>query len=150
MKFIKAFTLLELVFVMIIIGILSTLVFPYVMQEKNEAKWVRLKMDYQMISSALALMRYEAELKHLSHYSLNLDKAMIHKENEKLFYYDFAKEEQYSILKNPIISSYKGWMKIGENRYRFYLNSKKFIDFMYDFENGALECIVDERCKDLI
>ncbi|HED8711430.1 TPA: prepilin-type N-terminal cleavage/methylation domain-containing protein [Campylobacter jejuni] len=53
----KAFTLLELVFVILILGILSSLSLSFINTTKDEVKILKLKMDYEMLSSALALMR---------------------------------------------------------------------------------------------
>ena len=77
MKVKKAFTLLELVFVILIIGILALISFPFLNQNKNDAKLLKLKADYQMLQSALASMRNEFSLKQIAHFSPILDSAKI-------------------------------------------------------------------------
>ncbi|HEP3237362.1 prepilin-type N-terminal cleavage/methylation domain-containing protein [Campylobacter jejuni] len=62
----KAFTLLELVFVILILGILSSLSLSFINTTKDEVKILKLKMDYEMLSSALALMRSQMRLKNLN------------------------------------------------------------------------------------
>ncbi|EJE7480525.1 prepilin-type N-terminal cleavage/methylation domain-containing protein [Campylobacter jejuni] len=42
----KAFTLLELVFVILILGILSSLSLSFINTTKDEVKILKLKMDY--------------------------------------------------------------------------------------------------------
>ncbi|EPC1868768.1 type II secretion system protein, partial [Campylobacter coli] len=65
----KAFTLLELVFVILILGILASLSFSFANQNKNDAKLLKLKIDYEMLNSALSLMRTQTELKQISSFS---------------------------------------------------------------------------------
>ncbi|XTO84975.1 type II secretion system protein [Campylobacter coli] len=81
----KAFTLLELVFVILILGILASLSFSFANQNKNDAKLLKLKIDYEMLNSALSLMRTQVELKQISSFSPNLDEAKINTQKEKLF-----------------------------------------------------------------
>lgn len=138
----KAFSLLELVFVIIIISILTGIALPYLNQNKEEAKLLKLKMDYEMLNSALSLMRNEADLKNLS-YINELDKAQILKENESLFY---CQNCSFSLLSSPIYSSKTGWIKSGINQYRFFLNPQKSVEFIY--ENGLLKCT--KNCKELL
>lgn len=140
----KAFTLLELVFVILILGILSNLALSFWGKSKEEAKILKLKIDYEMLSSALSLMRTQAELKQIA-FIANLDNAKFNTPREKLFY----NTNDYSLLDSPIYSDFKSWMKIASNQYRFFLNSKEYIDFTYDSKEGILECINSKYCKDL-
>ncbi|HDZ5030724.1 TPA: type II secretion system protein [Campylobacter jejuni] len=143
----KAFTLLELVFVILILGILSTLASSFVNTTKDEAKVLKLKMDYEMLSSALALMRSQMKLKNLNFPEI-LDNAQNNQAKEKLFY--CFNDCDYSLLDTPIYSDFKSWMKIGKNHYRFTLNAKEMVEFIYDSKEGLLKCIGSSRCKDLI
>ncbi|HDZ4937528.1 type II secretion system GspH family protein [Campylobacter jejuni] len=143
----KAFTLLELVFVILILGILSTLSSSFVNTTKDEAKILKLKMDYEMLSSALALMRSQMKLKNLNFPEI-LDNAQNNQAKEKLFY--CFNDCDYSLLDTPIYSDFKSWIKIGKNHYRFTLNSKEMVEFVYDSKEGLLKCLGSSRCKDLI
>ncbi|HEC2791218.1 TPA: type II secretion system protein [Campylobacter jejuni] len=143
----KAFTLLELVFVILILGILSTLSLSFVNTTKDEAKILKLKMDYEMLSSALALMRSQMKLKNLNFPEI-LDNAQNNQVKEKLFY--CFNDCDYSLLDTPIYSDFKSWIKIGKNHYRFTLNSKEMVEFVYDSKEGLLKCLGSSRCKDLI
>lgn len=146
MKFKKAFTLLELIFVVLIIGILVGIALPFLTQNKNDAKFLKLKIEYQMLSSALALMRNEAKLKKFN-YPTKLDEAGFNRDGEALF---FCQNCAYSLLNAPIFSHKKGWIKSGENRYKFFLDSQKSVDFFYDFTDGFLHCENSTLCKELL
>ena len=159
MKVKKAFTLLELVFVILIIGILALISFPFLNQNKNDAKLLKLKADYQMLQSALASMRSEFSLKQIAHFSPILGSAKIAFEKEKLFYCE--KKEilncqnginccSYSVLSSPLYSHSKAWIKQGFNHYRFFLNSKESVDFIYNANEGILECLHSKWCKELL
>ncbi|ECL4319497.1 prepilin-type N-terminal cleavage/methylation domain-containing protein [Campylobacter jejuni] len=143
----KAFTLLELVFVILILGILSSLSLSFINTTKDEVKILKLKMDYEMLSSALALMRSQMRLKNLNFPEI-LDNAQNNQAKEKLFY--CLNDCDYSLLDTPIYSDFKSWIKIGKNHYRFALNAKEMVEFIYDPKEGLLKCIGSSRCKDLI
>ncbi|EMV9376421.1 TPA: prepilin-type N-terminal cleavage/methylation domain-containing protein [Campylobacter jejuni] len=143
----KAFTLLELVFVILILGILSSLSLSFINTTKDEVKILKLKMDYEMLSSALALMRSQMRLKNLNFPEI-LDNAQNNQAKEKLFY--CLNDCDYSLLDTPIYSDFKSWIKIGKNHYRFALNAKEMVEFIYDSKEGLLKYIGSSRCKDLI
>lgn len=159
MKIKKAFTLLELVFVILIIGILVAICVPFLNQNKNDAKLLKLKADYEMLSSALALMRNEFSLKQLPYFSPTLDNAKIALEKEKLFYCEKSEIAAcqnginccfYSLLSSPLYSNSKAWIKQGLNHYRFFLSSKESVDFIYNANEGILECLNSKWCKELL
>ncbi|MFQ6341684.1 type II secretion system protein [Campylobacter sp. VTCC 70190] len=140
----KAFTLLELVFVILILGILSSLALSFTNIRKDEVQMLKLKMDYELLNSALALMRTQMKLKNLNFVEI-LDKAKNNQAKEKLFY---CTDCAYSLLDTPIYSDFKAWMKIAKNHYSFSLNAKEKIEFIYDSKEGLLKCL-GMRCKDL-
>lgn len=143
----KAFTLLELVFVILILGILSSLSLSFTHTTKDEAKILKLKMDYEMLSSALALMRSQMKLKDLNFPEI-LDNAQNNQAKEKLFY--CSNNCDYSLLDMPIYSDFKSWMKIGKNHYSFTLNAKEKVEFIYDSKEGLLKCLGSSKCKELL
>ncbi len=144
----KAFTLLELVFVVLILGILTGLSLSFTNTRKDEVKLLKLKLDYEMLNSALALMRSETKLKHLNFPEV-LDNAKVNSAKEKLFY---CKEDSctYSLLDIPIYSDFNAWIKVAKNQYRFFLSPKKSLDFIYNPKEGVLECLQSQKCKDLL
>lgn len=155
----KAFSLIELVFVILIIGVLAGISLPYFSSSKTEAKILMLKADYTSIRSAIAYAENEMIIKNIKQKMQVLDEALANLENQKLFYCPSSKESSYenennscfiSLLPSPIYSSKKGWMKLSDTRYRFFLSSTKYIDFEYDAKNLSFDCLDENLCKDLL
>ncbi len=55
----KAFTLIELMIVIVIIGILATLLIPRIMERPEEARRIKAKADIKTIESALKLYKID-------------------------------------------------------------------------------------------
>lgn len=153
MCFKRAFTLIELVFCVVIISILTFIAIPYFSFSKSDAKVVKLKSDVELINASLALLKNQFIFQKRVEFPKMLDNALVQKEKQELFYCDLSKECfsqeccMDKILDKAIISSKNGWMKITNTKYRFFINSKKYIDFSYNFDNVFLECI-SLNCKD--
>ncbi|KAA6225980.1 prepilin-type N-terminal cleavage/methylation domain-containing protein [Campylobacter sp. LR196d] len=154
----KAFSLLELVIVIIIIGILVSFAFPLLNKNKEDASILKAKIDYELLNSALALMRHEANLKNLNYNGI-LDSATTNLEGEKLFYCDSNEISNcnnglnccsFSLLQNPIYSSKKAWIKLNSTQYRYFINQKSYIDFSYNANTGLLECLNSILCKEFL
>ncbi|EAI3905290.1 type II secretion system protein [Campylobacter lari] len=149
----KAFTLVELIFCMMIIAILSTIAYPYFSFGKNDAKLIRAKSEVELINASLALFKNQFLFKESKDFPAILDEALINSENQKLFFCDSLQNYKktnhcsYSVLDKPIVSSKKSWMKIASTQYRFFINAKNYIDFSYNSEKVFLEC-VSLNCKD--
>ena len=153
MKFSKAFTILELVFVIIIMSILSSISIPLLKDNKTQAKILKLKADYEMIQNAIA---FSKNTSFDNAYPFVLDQALVGVEKEKLF---FCSDDEIKNCKNnnccnknilsiPIYSSLGSWMKIEQNKYRFYINKKDYVDFSY--KDGVFECKNSKWCKELL
>ncbi|EAI4827386.1 prepilin-type N-terminal cleavage/methylation domain-containing protein [Campylobacter lari] len=149
----KAFTLIELVFCMMIIAILSVIAYPYFSFGKNDAKLIQVKSEVELINASLSLLRNQFLFKESKDFPTILDEALINSENQKLFVCPHSQNHKnteqctYSVLEKPIISSKKSWMKIANTQYRFFINTKNYIDFSYNSEKVFLEC-VSLNCKD--
>lgn len=155
----KAFSLLELIFVMLVISIIVGISLPYFTNFKDDAKLLRLKADFTNIQSALAYAENERIIKNINQKIHILDDALINLENEKLFYCSSKSINSctnstsccfISLLSQPIYSSKKAWIKISSTKYRFFLNPKKYIDFEYDPNNTSFNCLDKDLCKELL
>lgn len=151
----KALSLIELVFAILILGILAGIALPYFHTSTKEAKLLKLRAELDMVRSGIALARNDNLLRQRDFYPKVLDECKINQENEKLF---SCSREMIAncpddgvccandILIRGIKSSKRAWMKIGVNKYRFALSKNVSLDFEYDDLDGGFEC-VGKGCK---
>ncbi|RAZ50060.1 type II secretion system protein [Campylobacter hyointestinalis] len=131
----KAFTLIELVFVIVILGILASLAVPKIVGNSDDAEIVKAKTQVATIRTKIQLYANEKKLSGSQEYP-NLEEE--------------GKEGLFSaILDNPIKAKTDqkyGWSKNGD-KYTFSTPSKS-VTFTYNKENGKFECdINDDLCR---
>lgn len=151
------FSLIELILALCIIAILASIALPYLRTPKQDASFLKLKADFAMIQSGIAMIKNENFIKNVSVNLSILDEARVNAEKEALFYCTKTQISNckgsnccaYSVLSSPLYSSFKGWIKTGFNRYRFYLGAKNSIDFSFDADEGVFECLNSTLCKEL-
>ena len=152
-----AFSLLELILALCIIAILAAIALPYFNAPRQDALLLKLKADLTMIQSGIAAAKNEQMLVNSALTLSVLDEAAVNLVGEKLFYCSKAQISACkggsnccttSILNSGILSSTKGWLKTGVRSYRFYLSNKKFIDFEFNANESAFECL--SLCKELL
>ena len=157
----KAFTLIELIFVIVIIGLLASYAVPKFMQTKASASSASVK-------SVISSLRTSIETKH-GEWTLNdnldtnngytpqgypqkLDNATANTSNEKLF----IGTSTLSLLKTPIISCKQNdcWFKYKDDDtdknvsyYEYKFNDESYIRIDYDGSNGKIECNDDGTIK---
>lgn len=152
MSFNKAYTLIEVIFVIVIISILSSFVlinYNDIIFSANELK-ARDKID--SIRSAIALQRTKNILLNINapnYYPLSLDNSKNYMQiGEKLFFYNESNES--NLLDYPTLSSNRigGWLKVDENRYSLRLSNDISIIFTYNPITGSFDCDHDKsECR---
>ncbi len=136
----EAFTLIELVFVIVIIGILATVALPKLWVTRDDAIVSKGRADVATIRSAISTIRQKNLLEGNASYPSFLDTASIMTEDQPLF---------ENILDYPIYSkNAEGkWMKTGTRQYTFRVLNNS-VAFDYNNTTGRFDCDhTDEYCK---
>jgi general secretion pathway protein G len=138
-----AFTMIELVFVIVVLGILAGIALPRLMSPAEDAYDVRLKSDISSIRSAISLARGRNMLRGQSlatnGYPVALDDAVANQTNKELF---DGNSTLGTLLTYPIYSSNKAgsWMKTGATKYTAKRGSSSTVSFTYNSANGKFDC----------
>lgn len=144
----KSFTMIELVFVIVIIGILSAVAIPSLFATRDDAIISKARSDISSIRSAIINIRNQNVLLGTASYPDALDDATFNVAQEELFDGNTSIGE---ILDYPVYSksSNGGWMKTSDNNYTITIQGSA-IDFSYDNSNGRFDCDHSiQVCKDL-
>ncbi len=130
--------MIELIFVIIIMGILAAVAIPRLAVTRTDAIITRVKTQIGSIRNAITINKSLNLLKGNAAYPLYLDDAQINQTDEELF----DGNGSIKILDYPIISSNKsgGWMKIGNNKYRVKIDDANSVNFIYNNSNGHFDC----------
>ena len=145
----NGFSILEIIFVIVILGILASVAIPRFAITTDEAYIARAKSTINNIRSAIITIRSEGILIGNTSFLSKLDNlaSTTSNDNDNLFDTDGTRE----ILQNPILSSTNngGWSKTNTNEYTFFLNNNQTI-FKYNPSTGTFNCDKNELCLKLI
>jgi len=136
----KGFSLLEIIFVIAIIGIIITVALPKLDENLAKANKIKIKNDITMIREGIIQYRDKMILQNNSSTIDTLDE-----DNEQLF---------SKILTYPIVASKKqninAWSKISDTSYKVYVDGQNSVEFLYDKVEYTFDCDQnDEFCKEL-
>jgi general secretion pathway protein G len=134
----RAFTLLETLFVLLIIAIVSSIAIPKFSTPIKQSSIIKLKSDIYSIRAAI--LEYKSSMiKQNSQdlYPSQLDSAPLDEVNSTLF----NEVLQYPYLSTDSQTKEKlKWSKSSESSYVFYLNSSESIEFVYNSDGGLFDC----------
>ena len=150
----KAFTMIELVWVIVILGILAAVAIPRFGATRDDAVLSKGKSQVSAIRSGIAMQKAKALLegKNSGAYNSNfrlktLDNAAGSGTGERLFY--FGDGNASNILEIPIFSktdSSGGWMKTAAKTYTFEITQGTTIQFDYNDTTGIFGCGTSSDC----
>ncbi len=156
----KAFTMIEIIFVIVILGILSSVAVSKMAVTRDDAVISKGRSEVAAIRNAISMKRntnilmgkgaaYPSFLDALSTSSSN--------DGDKLFDYDGnTSDPKAQLLDYPIYSKSKnGWRKTDDDTYTFNAVNTD-VDFVYKSDSGSFDCdhsnsdtSKKQLCKDL-
>jgi len=150
----KSFSLLEIIFVITLISIISMIAVPKLFLNITSASYTQIKSDIALIRSAIISNKNKNIINGKGEaFISSLDDAKPNVTYEKLF----VGKEGDALLQYPIISTsfekkeIGKWIKVSPNNYKVFIDSKSVIEFVYDSSEGTFDCdYKEDLCKDLI
>lgn len=137
MKQRSAFTMIELVFVIVVLGILAAIAMPRLAATRDDAEIAKGRSDVSAIRAAIVSERQGRLLQGNSAFIATLDDAAQDTEGETLF-------DNNNLLTYGITSADGNghWMKSGANAYDFQIMGTD-VTFDYNATSGRFDCAND-------
>lgn len=128
----RAFTMVELVFVIVVLGILAAVAIPRLAATRDDAEVAKARSDISSIRSGISMQRSKLLMQGGDPSSLVLDSATPNTPGEELF---------SNVLEYPIIAGEGDgkWKKDDNDTYSFGL-SNTWVSFDYDSSAGKFDC----------
>jgi general secretion pathway protein G len=140
-----AFTMIELVFVIVILGILAAVAIPRLSATRDDAQIAKGRSDVAAIRAGIVSDRQGRLLQGTTTFIVTLDDAAHDTVGETLF-------DNNNILTYGITSADRDghWMKTGNTAYTYQIMGDP-VDFDYNATTGRFDCDHDEaNCKLLV
>jgi general secretion pathway protein G len=145
-----AFTMVELVFVIVVLGILAAVAIPRLAASRDDAVMVKGKSQISAIRSGIAMQKSRRLLQGETPYPDTLDSAANDTDDERLF--NFSDGNSSNILEYPIISKQNRdgyWFKDTNTTYKLQLGTNNVATFTYSNANGTFVCSGSSDCDTL-
>ena len=152
--FTPAFTMVELIFVIVVLGILSAVAIPKLAASRDDAILVKGKSQVSAIRSGIAMQRsrnlLQGQNAATNYYPPILDSGATDTADERLF--NFSDGNASNILEYPInarLNSDGNWFKDTNTTYIFQLQDGNLATFTYTNTNGTFICTGSTDCNAL-
>jgi len=151
-----AFTMIELIFVIVVIGILSAVAIPRLAATRDDAIVVKGRSQIAAIRSGIAMQKslnlLAGNRQTNGYYPDSLDdiNTSYNSIGQKLFFHNDGNST--NILETPTYSkdSSGGWLKTSQNGYSYQITSGTSVSFDYNSTTGSFDCDhTNQNCKDL-
>ncbi|CAA6804253.1 MAG: Pseudopilin domain-containing protein [uncultured Campylobacterales bacterium] len=150
-----AFTMIELVFVIVVLGILATVAVPRLLVTRDDAIYSKARAEISAIQSGIETQKSKNILSGVRGYPSNLDdvNSTTYNTNDQLLFYK-KDDSTNSVLQTPVFSKigFAGhWVKTADNTYTLYIENTKPVVFTYNNSTGRFVCDYDEDdCKEIL
>ena len=148
-----SFTLLEIVFVTVVICVIASVAISKASYDLNSAAVSKIRSEISLIRSAIMQERERNLLKNgADGFIQRLDEAQAGKEDEILFNGTGSRKlVQTEIFStDPDKKEIGRWIKISNSKYEVVLSSDMTIAFSYDDQSGRFECDESKQlCKEV-
>jgi len=141
----SAFTMIELIFVIVVLGILAAVAIPRLAATRDDAQMTKGRSDVAAIRSGISLQRSKNMLESNptanGFFPTDLDTITVYNtDGVRLFNVNDGNTS--NILEYPIFSANRdgGWLKTGVNAYSFTVNGVATA-FTYTNTNGIFNCV---------
>jgi prepilin-type N-terminal cleavage/methylation domain-containing protein len=148
----KAFSLLEIIFVITVISLISSYVLHNSQSFLQKANLTQIKAQIALIRTALNVNKNQRIRQGLSEFPTSLDNAKINAEKELLF----GGTQDEKLLDYPLIATtiaqkeVGSFAKIASNSYYVWLDKENFVEFVYKANEGTFSCsYTNVLCKEL-
>jgi general secretion pathway protein G len=145
-----AFTMIELIFVIVVLGILAAVAIPKLAASRDDAIFVKGKSQISAIRSGIAMQKSKRLLEGTQPFILpSIDGAAYNADDERLF--NFGDGNASNVLEYPIFSKQNhdgSWVKTAANKYNFRAENKN-IAFDYNSTTGVFGCGTSADCLSL-
>lgn len=150
----KAFSVLEIVFVVVILAVISSVAIPKLFQNKTQTYIIKVKSEIALIRKAIKDdYNKQVMMQNDDGYIEKLDISLEDEKDKKLFNgVDDRKLLEYPLISTDTEDEELGkWIKLSDSVYQVLIEKDKSVTFTYDNEDGKFECdIDDEYCMELM
>jgi len=140
----NAFTMIEIVFVIVILGILSAIAIPKLAATRDDAEVVKILSDVHAIRSAIMTERQSRLIRGETNFISSLDQGVVANTNNTTI---FDGNGTYTLLSYPVYTSVRvsgipnhgRWIKTGTNQYAANAGGN-VVHFTYVPATGIFDC----------
>lgn len=148
MKHSNAFTMIELIFVIIVIGILATIAIPRFAGVSEQAVIASGRSDVMSIRTAISTERQKRFMKGDSSYINHLDAAANGAQPAGTMIFDNNGTNKLLTYGITTKNSDGGWIKTNTDKYTYYVSGTSNV-FDYNVTGGTFNCTSGTYCSKL-